>query len=297
MFGAGRCVAWTVCLGAALGAALTVDAQTIPLDSHLAVAVEVAPGLIVPETGSSEVNATFTVDCAWSSTPLGESVVTVRPVAMPDLYVQGPRTVTMPGCMAGATTASMSVSYFVTANRRAPGLQAIACRLEAEVSAGTSVSTGGHANATFAVTVDYLPLIQAQVASRTILTAPGEPARFDVVVKNFGNAQTKVTFALADEPTDGWVIDLPEPLVLDSPSGAVANVTAVLTVTGSGDGAFTNKEMPLTLVLTPLAAADGTKVGDKVSVNLTARVRGTPDAGPLLGIVLLTAAAVARRRA
>lgn len=292
-------------LAAALVGMPTATAQA-PVQPHFTVTVEASAAPIVPGTGSGLVRATFTLDCqtALRSNGGGPAViVVVASVAEPNVPVNGPGTVLLSSsaCMSGAPTASVVAQYNVTASRLAPGLQPLKGEINATLQRGGPAESEAHAQAPFVVTVDYFPYIQAKLRQSDVAVAPGKAAAFEVDVSNFGNAQTQVTFALAAEAPSGWQVTLPPALTLDSPNngGAKSNGTVTVTVVGSGDGPWTNKELPIELVLTPVAALDASKAGHPISVSFWARSQGTPgpEVAPLLITVVLSAALAARRRA
>ena len=264
--------------------------------------------VIKPEIGTGAL--TFKVKYAIQSqaqTPIGavasNAVVTLTPTCEnPNVLIQGPTTYILT-IAPGTTTSSADVSFAVTIGRQAPGLAFLKCSVGAQAgevqSAGlpksNSASTGP-----FTVEADYFPYIQAKVTSATLDAGPQKPIPFAIVIDNFGNAQTQVTFALASKPADNWNnIILPPPLTLDSPNGGGSKTqdTATFTVNTPYKNGWNNAEQAYTLTLTPIAALDNSKTGTPMSVSMFSRSRGIYVPGPepmLLVAAVLGAALLAK---
>ena len=292
-----------------------------PASATLEVALDALPATpILPEIGSQAIHANLTIDCQTArlaAPPVVEGqmdIMVTFNASNSNVFVQGPAHVVLKtdGCNApDASQARVAASYIVVTNRNAPGLHPIAVHLYAAGPRAKTVGTQDlyqdqDANVTFVVVSDYYPYVQAQ-ASRTIVEIePGVPATFTIAVANLGNAQTNVAFSLANPVPSPWKVTLPAPATLDSPllsPSSTANVT--VTVENPGKDGWNNNDTAFTLVLAPSATVDPSKTGKPVMVPLLVRLRGasglakaSPEASPLVGLVLLASAlAVLRRRA
>lgn len=267
-----------------------------------------APG-IKPEIGSGTLSFTLRYTIQNAAQPAigvaaSTAVVTVTPSCTnPNVFVQGPSAVMITvDPKATSPTYTKDVSYSVTVNRQAPGLQLLQCTVSAKAAAlqGTSVPESNTAAQPFPVTADFFPYISAKVSSATLDAGPQKPIPFAIVVDNFGNAQTQVVFALANTPAENWNnIILPPPLTLDSPNsgGAKTQDTATMTVNTPFKNGWNNYEQAFQVTMTPIAALDNAKTGTPVSVSMFARSRGIYVPGPepmLLVAAIIGAALVAK---
>jgi hypothetical protein len=138
---------------------------------------------------------------------------------------------------------------------------------------------------------------QAKLATKLKICNGCKQIPFEIKLTNFGNARTQYTFKLTNKPTGPWNAVLPEVLVVDSPSSGPGNSSAdavVIVYPGHGEGAYT-------LVITPSATADPSKVGNPLTMTFLARDDGVlsrispaPDVLPLV-LALAGLAVVARR--
>jgi len=234
------------------------------------------------------------------------AVVTITTTCSnPNVFVQGPNTALITVDPKSTTPSyTANVAFSITVNRQAPGLQLLQCTVGAKAAAlqGTAVPESNTASQNFQVTADYFPYISAKVTSYTLDNGPQKPIPFDIVVDNFGNAQTQVTFALANKPADKWNnIILPPPLTLDSPNsgGAKTEDHATLTVNTPYKNGWNNEEQAYSLTLTPIAALDNTKQGTPITVSMFARSRGIylPGPEPVLVIAVLAGAVLVAKLA
>ena len=302
----------TLMIAAALAMLLTVlplnvTAQSVPPPTVAIENLKPPLGAIKPETTAGQMTFTLRYTTNQATPPVGavapSAVIHLTPSCEnPNVKLLGPNTVLITVTPGATSSFPKDVTYQVSATRQAPGLQLITCTMKAQADAlqGTAVPATTENAQTFTVTVDYFPYISAKVSSATLDAGPQKPIPFAVVVTNFGNAQTQVTFQLATEPTEEWKnVILPPPLTLDSPNsgGAKTEDTATLTVNTPYKNGWNNKEQAYTLTMTPVAALDNSKAGVPISVSMFARSRGIYVPGPepmLLVAGILGAALLAR---
>ena len=287
--------------------ALFVACLAPPSQAELVLTVAPPAGVIPPETGVGLANVTFTMDCQsalrHAPSPVADTIIiqVTASTSDPEVHTNGPTNVALSSakCMSGASATEASADYQVSASRKAPGLVPVQVAFKANVRAGNAVDQDEEADAAFNVTVDYFAYISSRVQQASLDVPPGGPARFVVEVSNFGNAATQVSFATqpAAAPA-GWSWEAPAPVILGTPNLGEANTANVtFEVTGDGDGAWTNKELPLMLTMTPSAAAEPGKVGTPITVSVFPRALGTPGPDAFAVLAILGGALVARRRA
>jgi hypothetical protein len=216
------------------------------------------------------------------------------------LFVTGPPSgnVTAAECLGGAETVRAEQSYEAVIARDAVAMTPL--RLEGTATLSSNDPTGARigqpATKMAAVQPDYYPLLEAGIATKLGLGAPGKAIPFEFEISNFGNGQT--TVRMTAEAPDGVIVKMPDPLLLDYQGGDRDSKIATFNVIIPGHG-FTNEEAGVTITFWPEYSFDSEKQGSPVVMNVVARARGevlAPGPPPLLLFLGIALLAAARRR-
>lgn len=291
-----RLLALALLLATPAGAALTLRA--VPPAAPLA-----------PEVETGLVRLTVDLDCmeVWSHrTPTSQAAILLQVQAPSYVVVTGPSSLELPTeqCPTPQGTASVQAELAASFTRLAPGLTAVPMQVAVQL-AGQPLplsSNPASAQATIPLVAAPFHLIEVRALSKLECTCP--EAVFTAIVANFGNTQTQVDFALTDVQT-GVSVVLPSAVVLESPNAGVGatnqSITVRATLAGAAQGVFTLTATPRS-VLAP--DAQGTPVSNSfLAVAPPMEMEGLETeavplpTAPLLALLLLGLAVVARRRA
>lgn len=288
---------------------LLVPSSAAQVVGDLQLAIEGVPTFVKPQIESPEFGAVVTAPCdavlarIVPTAPQDGVPVIIEFEAESGIVITGASVVLIDPqeCLAGAATATVRQPFQLNIPRTAPGLQALPVVAQAHMAPGPgSAAPLDSEPAPFMVTADYYAVNLVKVASRLKGCDAPCSVTFDLEVENFGNARTQYTFGLGTQPRGSGDVDLPPPLILDGPTadgGTTRGIATVKVHVGRGTG-----EAAYQVLLMPAAADDPTKAGNPLSVDVLVRdtsplAKATPaPTPPLVGLLGLAAAAIARRR-
>ena len=262
----------------------------------------------VPTTPVTPVEQVVKLDLDWTyTTPVGPLQGTSGVAAPADIKCPNDKII-----VSGATTELFTlqpsntqgtytgtVTVFLTILREAPGMTPITCDITGHV--GEVVATGVPATDNVPnkvqITPDYLPYIEAQSASKLRQGGPQKQIPFAIDLTNFGNAATKVNFAVDSAPKGHWQGLLPDPALLDPPGGNLQSKQIVFNVATPYKNGWNNDEGAFTISMTPEYQYNSEKKGSPITVTVLARVRGVyvPSLEPTVMVVALLGAAMVLR--
>lgn len=262
--------------------------QLVPIDIEFSYTLPVAPAQnLAGPTGSA--TATFDVKCPQDKILQSGSeakIITLEPTHQ------------------GAYTDTVTIQLVVL--REAQGLVPIQCTVDGSVSAvggGTaSIPASNSKPDSFVITPQYFSLLEATSASKLRQGGPQKQIPFAIDLTNFGNAGTKVLFAVESAPKGGWQGLLPDPVLLDPPGGNLQSKQITFNVATPYKNGWNNEEGAFTISMTPEYQFKDSdeQVGSPVTLTVLARVRGVyvPSLEPmvLVGAILGTALLARLRR-
>ncbi|MEA3165995.1 MAG: hypothetical protein QOJ26_864 [Thermoplasmata archaeon] len=189
--------------------------------------------------------------------------------------------------------------YLLTLLPEAPGLKSLEVRIT--VDWAISQTSGNGASARMVVAADYRTETNV-VVPRKLMVCDCNRFDFEVELTNLGNARTQYNFEVLEPPNGGaWDIQMPDPVVLDSPNSGGDHTSEKVVISvfadgGSGKGSYTIQIL--------VASADQPdKKGEPIEVHLLANKEGLLDkatpgpGGPMLLVGLVGVALFSRRRA
>lgn len=272
---------FTFAVGGLPSGPITPIEQTVNIDFEFMYTQKVQPQGLGGLAGNAQV--TFDVNCPQDKLLVSGGTTQILPISGSSTTGQYPGTVTIQ----------------IQALREAPGLTPITCTVSGSV--GEVVATGVPASNTeeksFALTPDYLPYIEATAASKLRQGGPQKQIPFAIDVTNFGNAATKVSFSIEQQPKGRWQGLLPDPALLDPPGGNQQSKQIVFNVATPYKNGWNNDEGAFTLLLTPEYQYNSEKVGSPQQVTVLARVRGVyvPGLEPTVMLAALVGSALVLR--
>jgi hypothetical protein len=189
-----------------------------------------------------------------------------------------------------------TVNIQITVLREAPGMTPAQCTVTGSVGAlqSPSVPASTTDSDSFQIIPDYLPYIEAQSAAKLRQGGPQKQIPFAIDLTNFGNAATKVSFAIESAPSGKWQGLLPDPALLDPPGGNLQSKQITFNVATPYKNGWNNDEGAFTLSMTPEYQYNADKKGSPITVTVLARVRGVyvPSLEPMIMVSALLGAAM-----
>lgn len=290
-----------------LAAALVV---ALPGASAMTLDIRSPSAPLQPEAqqGPIEISAAIPCQDIWARrTQVGASQTLELEVnAPPYVVLSGPTTVAIApeSCPSPQGSTTVETRLLAALTREAPGLVPIQLRIEARLS-GQSMLGGDNGRAEGAAVVVAAPwlLLDIRPASKVACACP--EALFAVDVQNLGNVQTRVHFQLKEE-TSGADIMMPDDVIVESPNGGTGPTNGTVFISAR---LIDGKAAAFTVVVTPMVAFLPSEQGLSREASFLAK---GPDleplsdeiaeqaplpAAPLLGLLLLGIAFLARRRA
>jgi hypothetical protein len=285
-------------LAAFLVISMAVPAQAQAPRSQFIGIEATGPALpIEPETGTGTASLVVTVSCdvvlgAMDATGARTAPVTIAfTVGEGDVVLTGPTTLSVPAtdCQSGALEASIEQQYQVVVARTTVAFMPVTIDVQATVN--TTAPPGSLvADASFPVTAGPVFATQA-VLARKIQACSCDSIPFTIELTNYGNAHTRLSFALASLAGGGWSADVPADVELFP--GGVVDVVLLTHLDGG------NEQQAFELVVTSTSVDDPAQKGDDLHVTVLARHKaflGIPGPGaPILLVLLALGAAFSRR--
>lgn len=199
-------------------------------------------------------------------------------------------------------------SITVTPTRTAPGLKPIECDVTATAtsSAQNSIPTANAPNSKFSVIPEYYGLVEATVAgAKLVKTGPQKEVNYAIEVGNFGNAETRVSFAFPEggiPATGNWDHLLPDPILLDARGGEQATKQAIFTISTPYKNGWNNLQGTYTIQVNGVSTDDKEQTAEPVTLSMLTRVRGVyvpalepiVMVGAILGMALLARSRIGR---
>jgi hypothetical protein len=242
---------------------------------------------------------TIKIPAQVAAGPVGTATVTMD-VACPQdkLLVTGSKTdvISVQPKTGAEQSFTGTINIAITVLREAPGLTPIACQVSGSASAlqGQAVPASTVDQEDFQIIPDYLPYIEAQSAAKLRQGGPQKQIPFAIDLTNFGNAATKVSFAIESAPSGKWQGLLPDPALLDPPGGNLQSKQITFNVATPYKNGWNNDEGAFTLSMTPEYQYNADKKGSPITVTVLARVRGVyvPSLEPMVMVSALLGAAM-----
>ncbi|MFA5861815.1 MAG: hypothetical protein WDA16_08990 [Candidatus Thermoplasmatota archaeon] len=201
---------------------------------------------------------------------------------------------------APSSTVTKSFSVSVTASDQAPAFQPETIEITA-TAAPPSPGVGGSGKTTVSVAASYFSIIDAQLAETIKIERPQTAIVFPLKLTNFGNANTKVSFAVLDK-AENLNVPVPIPIVLQSKQAGGNQISAevALTVQTPYKNGYMNEVGVVTYKITSAYALDPKLTGDTTQVAVVVTTKGFYVPGPepilMVGLVAVAAMLFGRRR-
>lgn len=292
-------------LGAFLAASLLLPTTTAQAPTFSFTTEGVPPGPVTP------VEVTTTVSFDWTySVPLnpvqGAAGVTNTAQVTFDvqcpadrILVSGGLTQTFALDPAQTTDYEGTIQVLLTVLRTAPGLEPASCDVSGSVGqvVPSAIPASNTQTYKFDIKPDYVPYLEAQSASKLRQGGPQKQIPFAIDITNFGNAPTKVIFAIDSAPKGKWQGLLPDPALLDAPGGNLQSKQIVFNVATPYKNGWNNDEGSFTISMTPEYQFNSEKKGSPVTVTVLARVRGVyvPSIEPFVMVAAILGTALVAR--
>ena len=304
-----------ILLAAIVGTALLALAPTAEAQQSGSITITLTkPEIVQPLQGSVEATATvvlradyggatglvgipvqYTITCpAWA---------TCTPTPASDVF--DPPNANAAGAGAGGSyTSTKTVKITISASDQAPAFTP----QPMTITATTSGATGGNpitGLGSSVVEAGFFSILDVQVQNAIVVERPQTIINIPVSVNNLGNAQTKVTFSIAEGSTVGEVANalqpqLPPPTTLGSKqAGAtVTKADIVLTVQTPYKNGYMNDGGTLNYKITSAYAINPALRGDESQLSVLVTTRGfyVPGMSPILLLGLVGGLALAMRR-
>ncbi|HJQ93388.1 MAG TPA: hypothetical protein VJ874_03770, partial [Candidatus Thermoplasmatota archaeon] len=252
--------------------------QLVNIKFDYSYTIKLAPQQAVSPTGTATVS--FQVNCPQDRLLVTGSTTDVVTV--------------VPGSPSGTYTGTVNIQ--ITVLREAPGMTPAQCTVTGSVGAmqGAAVPASTTDTDSFQIIPDYLPYIEAQSAAKLRQGGPQKQIPFAIDLTNFGNAATKVSFAIESAPSGKWQGLLPDPALLDPPGGNLQSKQITFNVATPYKNGWNNDEGAFTLSMTPEYQYNSEKTGSPITVTVLARVRGVyvPSLEPMVMVSALLGAAM-----
>lgn len=218
--------------------------------------------------------------------------------------ITGPGAVLITLEQAPTITSTAKAGYSVSATRNAPGLQEVRCTVtgtgEALNTAVVNPATNTYTHA-FNALADFYGAMSVSLSTPIQKAGPQKELPFNLEFNNFGNANTRVKFAIAndaDRPSgDRWRHVLPTDLIIGSAAlGGDNTGAATFQVSTPYKTGWNNVVGNYLLTMNTEALDDSTQKGNTMTASILVRVRGVyvPGfevvalVGGLLGAVVMT---------
>lgn len=244
---------------------------------------------------------TFTGDTGAYTSIIGVPItytVTKQPAWATVLVSPATDVIPVPSTPNPTFTGSRPFTVIVTASEQAPAFTADQIEITATSGAGAGGKSTSGKNAV-PIVAGYFSIIDVQLAESIKVERPQTPVVFPVKVTNLGNANTKVTFAVADK-TENLQVPVPNPVTLQSrqAGGQAISADIPLTVQTPYKNGYMNEVGLVNYKLTSAYALDPKIKGDESSVSVIVTTKGfyVPGPSPLLFVGLVAVAALALRR-
>lgn len=228
---------------------------------------------------------------------VGSATVTFQVNCPQDrLLVTGSTTDIVTVALGTTFTFSGTVPIQITVLREAPGMTPAQCTVTGSVGPmqNPAVPASNPDQDSFQIIPDYLPYIEAQSAAKLRQGGPQKQIPFAIDLTNFGNAATKVSFAIDSAPGGDWQGLLPDPALLDAPGGNLQSKQITFNVATPYKNGWNNDEGAFTISMTPEYQYNSEKKGSPITVTVLARVRGVyvPSLEPMVMVSALLGAAM-----
>ncbi|MHB8605448.1 MAG: hypothetical protein ACYDCK_09350 [Thermoplasmatota archaeon] len=285
---------------AALVAAPVAAAQPDPL--MMKVHIDAFKGPLVPLKGVGQTNVTVTVPCAIAALADNQQAtihvgVTRAPPWAVMTIVPSKLYVSQQSCSGVSTT--IPAHLLATATADSPAFTPAAFEVVAWAASPTKNET---ASANGNVSAEFFSIIDAQVAEPVEIARPSSLVTIPVAITNFGNGDTKLTFAVTNV-SGGLTVATPAPLTLQSRQmgGKLYQQAVGVEIQTPAHFGYVNQPGTATLEIHSVYALDSTRVGDATGDSFLITTKGlyvaAPGAGLIVGLAAIGALLLGRGRA
>lgn len=179
------------------------------------------------------------------------------------------------------TAPAQKVSIIVTTTADAPAFTAGNLRIQANAEANQPIGPSNAEDQTL-IQADFFSILDAQVQQPIRVVGPQKAVDFPVTVSNFGNANTKVLFELASEPSGGLVVPIPQPVTLEArqTGGKNTQQTVQFSIQTPFRNGYLNQPGLANLKLKSAYALDAQKKGEELTLSVLVTTKGFYVPGP-----------------
>jgi hypothetical protein len=168
--------------------------------------------------------------------------------------------------------AKTPLNICVTASQDAPAFvsDTIIISAAAQVQSGAASGT-----LNFPISADYFSIIDVALQEAVKVDRPQTPVTFPVTINNLGNANTKVTFTIDQNPNNLNIVP-PQPTILQSKQGGGTKTqdTVQITVQTPYHNGYLNEVGTALFKVTSAYALDPKLVGDSSQLSIVLTTRG-----------------------